>query len=173
VSLGTDSATDRILVTNTLLEVGVTSSALITASGFNAANDAFRLISGVTSATTVGGVLSSAGYQALNAGGNVTVSVPLKGVIEIENSNIAAFDDTAAGNAETAIVAALGTITDPGTAAGGDYTVVLYSGADAGIYHMNVANTTTGVTAATDITIELVAVLTGVGVNALTSLNFF
>ena len=172
-NLGVDAVTDRVAITNTLLEAGVTSSSLLTVSNFNVANDAVTVINGVSSGALVGGTVSAAGFQALTAGSNTTVTALVKGVIEIQSSNIASFDDTDGGNAETAIIAALGIITDPGNASGGEYTMVLYSGANAGIYDVIVANTVTNVTLAANITIELVGVLSNVGADALTAANFY
>jgi len=63
------------------------------------------------------------------------------------------------------LIAALGQTTV------GTYTVIVYSGADAGIYEMLVG--TNAMTAAGDITVELVAVLTGVGANAMTVANVY
>ena len=157
----TDTATDRVSVTNTSLLI--TDTSVLTVNGFTVANDAIRVID---TGVAAGASISNASYAAVSAGSNTTGPTVVKGVIEIENSNLATLTDLADGGVvELAIIGALGTTTT------GTYTVVLYSGANAGVYDMLVG--TNAMTAASDITIELVAVLNGVGANALTAANFY
>jgi hypothetical protein len=49
--------------------------------------------------------------------------------------------------------------------------VIIYSGADAGIYH--VSDGSTGDIATGDIVVELIAIITNVGSGGLSSVNFF
>jgi hypothetical protein len=165
VTLPVDGVTDRISVTNTALQIDQTGK--ITVSGFlpGAGGDAFRLIS---TAQNAGVSLSNVNYVAVGSTANTNQTVTTGSVFEITGSNVADLTAVAAGGAiELLLVAALGTL----PASASRYTVVVYSGADAGIYEMLTITST--MSAAADFEIELVAVLTGVGANALTESNFF
>jgi hypothetical protein len=163
VTLPVDGVSDRISVVNTALQIDQTG--LITVSGFLPGNagDAIRVID---TAVAAGTSQSNVSYTAIAAASNTAYAGAAGGTLEIENSNVAAFTDTANGGViETLLIAALGQTTV------GTYTVIVYSGADAGIYEMLVG--TNAMTAAGDITVELVAVLTGVGANAMTVANVY
>jgi len=165
VTLPVDGVTDRISVTNTALQINQTGR--ITVSGFLAGTggDAIRVID---TGVAAGVSLSNVNYVAVGSASNTAIntSVAAASTIEIEGSNVADLTAVTDGGAiEVLLIAALGNTTT------GNYTVVIYSGADAGIYDMNVVTTT--MSASGDITIELVAVLTGVGANALTASNFY
>jgi hypothetical protein len=108
-------------------------------------------------------------YQAVTAGSNTNVTVGATGVIEIEGSNAA--DLTADGNAggiEVIISNAIGTI-----ATGSEYTVIVYSGANAGIYQLTTTQGTDLLNDGVGFTVELVGTIVGVGVSSLTTANFF
>jgi len=158
-NLGVDSVTDRVSITNTSIDA---STSVLTVSNFNVANDAVKV-------TLNAAVLSGSTFVAVTAGGNAAVTSASGGVIEIQASNAADLTaDGADGAIETLVAAAIGNIANDSS-----YTVVVYSGSSAGIYTM-----TTGTVAGTDLaantlSLELVGVLTGVGVDALTAANFY
>jgi hypothetical protein len=107
--------------------------------------------------------LTSGTFQTITAGSNTAVTSQ---IVEIAASNVISFTDTGDGaDIETKIMAAAGTI------ATGSYTFVLYSGTNAGIY--DVAVTSANIAAAADFSVELVGVLSNVGLDALTSSNFY
>jgi hypothetical protein len=165
VTLPVDGVTDRISVTNTALQIDQTGK--ITVSGFlpGTGGDAFRLIS---TAQAAGVSLSNVGYSAVAAASNTNQTVTTGSTFEITGSNVADLTAVTDGGAiETLLIAALGTL----PASASRYTVVVYSGADAGIYEMLTVTST--MSASGDFTVELVAVLTGVGANALTESNFY
>jgi hypothetical protein len=160
VNLNADALTDRISIVNT---TSGTSDNTFQVNGFAVANDALQIRTGTTTN------ISSGLYQAVTAGSNTNVTVGATGVIEIEGSNAA--DLTADGNAggiEVIISNAIGTI-----ATGSEYTVIVYSGANAGIYQLTTTQGTDLLNDGVGFTVELVGTIVGVGVSSLTTANFF
>jgi hypothetical protein len=156
-NLGVDAVTDRVVVTNTALALLDTS--VITISNFVLANDAFRLIDTAGTATLTDGTL-----QVIDAGTPAAVTGE---IIEITGTNVVSLTAIGAdANIEAVIAAALTT-----SAINADHTVIIYSGADAGIYH--VSDGSTGDIATGDIVVELIAIITNVGSGGLSSVNFF
>ena len=161
VNLNADGLTDRISIVNTSSDTAGTNTFQV--NGFAVANDALQIVTGTVTN------ISNGGYQAVAAGGNTNVTVLAGGVIEITGSNAA--DLTVDGDAaaiEIIIANAIGTI-----ATGSEYTVVVYSGANAGIYQLTTTIGTNLLVDGVGFTVELVAIVTGVGLDNLGSQNFF
>ena len=161
LNLGVDTQTDRVSITNPLVnaaEVNVT-----TISNFNVANDALNLVLGATSTT-------NGGYQEIVAGANTTITVAANGVIEITGTNLADFTATGDGLAvETALVAAIGQIAD------GTYTVVMYGGGNAAVYQMTMtdAGADNLLGAAAEIVVEHLVTLTGITSGSFSAANVY
>jgi hypothetical protein len=164
---GVDSAVDRISIANPAITA--ISDGYVAVTNFNATNDAIKLWDDdTTDVFFTGGT-----YQAIVAGSNTAVT-SLLGTIEITGSNVSDLTAVTAG-LKTTIAAALGATGT--TTATANWAVILYSGSDAGIYNVSWSDTTDTVdddaVVAADIAVELVAVLTGVGADALGSGNFY
>jgi hypothetical protein len=161
VNLNTDGLTDRIKIINTSSELLGTNTFQI--NGFAIANDALQIIVGTTTAN------SNGAYQAVAAGVGTNVTVGVGGVIEITGSNAADLTaDGDAGGIEVIIANAIGTITT-----GTEYTAIVYSGANAGIYQLTTTIGTNLLVDGVGFTVELVAIVTGVGMDGLATQNFF
>jgi len=165
LNLGVDTSVDRVAISNATL---ATETGVVTISNFDVARDALKITESTTSAL----VCSGAGYQAVVAGSNTDVSgLASGGVIEITGSNVASLtvlDD--GGAVESVILAALGA----SIATAVKYTVVIYSGDNAGVYTMLMDDAATnGIETASEISIELVAVLNSVGTGNISNINFY
>jgi hypothetical protein len=161
VNLNTDGLTDRIKIINTTSDLLGTNTFQI--NGFAIANDALQIIVGTTTAN------SNGAYQAVAAGVGTNVTVGVGGVIEITGSNAADLTaDGDAGGIEVIIANAIGTITT-----GTEYTAIVYSGANAGIYQLTTTQGTNLLVDGVGFTVELVAIVTGVGMDGLATQNFF
>jgi hypothetical protein len=163
VNLSADGQTDRISINNTTLDVAGTNTVSINGFGVGVVNDALNVqLGGVT--------VDTGGYTIVAAGSNTNILSPANSVIEITGSNLADLTADADGGAvEAAIIAAIGTT----AAVPQNYTVVLYSGANAGIYTATISGAATDLLLAANVAVELVGIVNGVGLDAMTSANFF
>jgi len=165
VNFGTDTAADRLQITNATVAESVN---VATITNFDAARDAIKLVETTTQSNNITGNQ----FLAIAAGENTSIAALASGsVIEITGTNVATLQATANGSAvELVILAAIGA-----SGAGVEkHTVIIYSGNDAGIYTMLMDDAgTNGIETDTEIAIELVAVLSSVGANALSSINFY
>jgi hypothetical protein len=123
------------------------------------ANDALKIVEATTAAATI----SDGVFQAIAVGSNTNATGE---ILEITGTNVVDLTATAdGGTLETLIQAAIGNI------ATGKYTVVIYSGANAGIYSMIVG--TANIANASEFEIELIANVVGVGRDNLDTFNFY
>ena len=165
INFGVDTASDRLQITNATLAEKVN---VATVTNFDVARDAMKIVESTTAAATVTGL----GYGVVVAGENTSIAALATGaVIEITGSNVATLQATANNSViEQLILEAIG-------ASGGDaqkHTVIIYSGSDAGIYTMLYDDAAAnGMTAVDEFSIELIAILTGVGANNLSAINFY
>ena len=165
INLGVDTSTDRVSITNATLasETGV-----VTISNFDVTRDALKIVESTTSSLTVSG----GGYLAVAAGSQTDISgLASGGVLEITGSNVADLTVLTDGGAvEAVILAAIGA----SAASAAKHTVVIYSGANAGVYTMLMDDAgIDGIETASEISIELVAVLTDVGTGNISNINFY
>jgi hypothetical protein len=165
INFGVDTATDRLQITNTTTASIVN---VATVTNFDIARDAIKLVE----TTTQSNIITGSQYLAIPAGDNTSIAALASGsVIEITGSNVATLQATGNGSAvELVILAAIG-------ASGANvekHTIIIYSGNDAGIYTMLMDDAhANGIETDTEISIELVAVISGVGANALSAVNFY
>jgi len=165
INFGVDTASDRLQITNATLAEVVN---VATVTNFDVARDSLKIVESTTTAANVSGGL----YGEVVAGANTSIAALTTGaVIEITGSNVATLQATANNSAvEQLILEAMGA---SGTAAQKN-TVIVYSGSDAGIYTMLYTDGgTNGLTVVDEFSIELIAILTGVGANALSAINFY
>ena len=166
VNFGVDTNTDRLALTNVATDA--TETGVVTISNFDVARDALKITDNSTSAL----VLTGSSYLAIAAGSNSSITALASGsVIEITGSNASDLTVLTDGIAiEALILGAIG-------ASGADaekHVVVVYSGTNAGVYTMLMNDAgTNGIETASEISIELVAILTGVGADAISSINFY
>ena len=159
IDFGVDTVTDRISITNAAAAAAHVNVA--TVSNFNVSHDAIKV--GLGAAVLTDGI-----FQAISTA-NAAVAAGAE-ILEIMDTNLVNLAATGDGLAvETALINAIGTIAD------GSYTVILYSGANAGIYTMTFADdaAAAGLDLASEIVVELVAVINGTGSNGLGAGNFY
>jgi len=165
INFGVDTAADRLQITNTTTASIVN---VATVTNFDIARDAIKLVETTTQSNNITG----SQYLAIAAGDNASIAGLASGsVIEITGSNVATLQATSNGGAvELVILAAIGA----SGAAVEKHTIIIYSGNDAGIYTMLMDDAhTNGIETDTEISIELVAIISGVGANALSAVNFY
>ncbi|PCI87138.1 MAG: hypothetical protein COB24_06930 [Hyphomicrobiales bacterium] len=157
----TAGGNDTIILDNATVE-GIEATDYITVTGFTAGG-------GDRLTVQVANTTHDDGYQSVvGAGQNLTVATD--SVIELTGSNSGDLTDVSdGGDVETIIAAAIADSTSVGVA---DVTFIVYDGANAGIYTANItvsdADLATG-----EFELELIAILNGVGADALTSSDFF